>query len=82
MVLILVDTYGIRLSYVIPMEYDYHIFLKYLTFQTENLVFQIKKPSISIGNLGFRSKNEVFLNQKFEILSFSHIDFEMLQSCS
>ena len=64
------------------MEYDHHIFLKYLTFQTKNLVFQIKKPSISIGNLGFRSKNEVFQNQKFEILSFSHIDFEILQSCS
>ena len=24
------------------MEYDYHIFLKYLEYQTENIAFQMK----------------------------------------
>ena len=40
------------------MEYDYHIFLKYLEYQTENIAFQMKNlVSISIGNLRYQLKN-------------------------
>ena len=56
------------------MENDYPIFLKCLVFQIEN--------SISIENLGFRSKNPVFQIKIFETLSFSHIEFEILNILS
>ena len=55
----------------ISMEYDCHIFLKYLVFQIKNLVFQSKY-------LGFRSKNQLFRVWNFEILGFSHLEFEIL----
>ena len=37
-----------------------------------------KKPSISIGNFGFRSKNSVFQINNFEIPGFSLIEIEIL----
>ena len=46
------------------------LILKYLVFQTKNLIFQIK-------NLVFRSETLDF-DQKFEIIGFSYIEFEMV----
>ena len=42
------------------MEYDCHIFLKYLVFQMKNLVFR---------------SNRI---RNFEMLGFSHFEFEIL----
>ena len=42
------------------MEYDCHIFLKYLVFQMKNLVFR---------------SNRI---RNFEMLGFSHVEFEIL----
>ena len=36
------------------------------------------KPSISTGNLAFRSKYLVFQIRNFEILGFSHLEFQIL----
>ena len=60
------------------MEYDCHIFSKYLVFQTKNLAFHSKKICISIKNLGFRSKYLVFRIRNFKILGFSHLVFEII----
>ena len=38
----------------------------------------IKIPSTLIENLGFRSKYLVFRIKNFEILGFSHLEFEIL----
>ena len=37
-----------------------------------------EKPSISIENLAFRSKYLVFQIRNFEILGFSHLEFQIL----
>ena len=59
------------------MEYNCHIFLKCLVFQAKNLVFQINLVSRS-ETLDFDKKKSGISNQKFEILTFSHIEFEIL----
>ena len=59
------------------MEHDRHMFSKYLVFQIKNLVFQPKylvlpsKPCILIEMRGISIRN-------FEILGFSHFEFEIL----
>ena len=64
------------------MEYDCHIFLKYLVFQMKNLVFEIKNLVFwSEGPLDFDRKTWYF-KSKFEILSFSHIEVEILSISS
>ena len=62
------------------MGYNCHIFLKYLVFQTKNLACHTK--SISIANLGFRSRNSTFKVKIFEILDFLHIEIEILSISS
>ena len=41
-----------------------------------------ERPSISIKNLGFRLKYQVFRFRNFEILGFSHLEFEILSILS
>ena len=57
------------------MEYDCHIFLKYLVCQMKNLVLQCKsyyfEPWILIEILGVSNRNS-------EILGFSHLELEIL----
>ena len=63
------------------MEHDRHMFSKYLVFQIKNLVFQPKylvfpsKPCILIEMRGISIRN-------FEILGFSHFEFEILRISS
>ena len=52
------------------MEYDCHIFSKYLVFQMKNVVFQSKY-------LALRSKI-----RNFEKLGFSHLEYEILSISS
>ena len=54
-----------------------HIF-KIPSILNEKLSISIEIPSISIENLGFRSKYYVLRIRYFEILGFSHLEFEML----
>ena len=58
------------------MEYDYHIFSKYLVFQMKNLVFQSKYLVFRSKALDIDRNTRYFEN--FEILSFSHLEFEIL----
>ena len=55
------------------MEYDCHIFSKYLVFQMKNLVFQSKY-------LVFRSKYQVFhtLNLKYQVFRAKYLVFRKL----
>ena len=58
----------------VHLEYDCHIFSKYLVFQMKNLVFHSK-------HLVFRSKTleyQVFQIKNFKILGFSHLKFEII----
>lgn len=48
------------------------------SISNEKLNISNKESSISIENLVFRSKNLVFQIEKFEILGFSPIEFEIL----
>ena len=57
------------------MEYDRHIFLKDLVFQTKNLVFQRKNLVFRSETLDFDQKTRI---KKLEILNLSHIRFEIL----
>ena len=41
----------------ISIEYDCHIFSKYLVFQMKNLVFQIKSPLFRSKTLNYDRKN-------------------------
>ena len=57
---------------VMLMEYDCHIFSKYLVFQMKNLVFQSKY-------LVFRSKTLDFVrNTRYFESVISHLEFEIL----
>ena len=60
--------YGIRLSHIFEIT----------TISNEKPSISIEIPSISIKNLGFRSKYQVFRIRNFEILGFSHLEFEIL----
>ena len=54
-----------------------HIF-EISSISNEKPSILIEIPSISIENLRFRSKYYVFRIRNFEILSFSHLEFEIL----
>ena len=54
---------------------DYEIRLSHI-FETGSILNE--KPSISTENPGFRSKYYVFRIKYFEILDFSHLQFEIL----
>ena len=54
-----------------------HIF-EIPSISNEKPSVSIEIPSIWIENLGFRSKYEVFRFRNFEILGFSHLEFEIL----
>ena len=54
-----------------------HIF-EISSISNEKPSILIEIPSISIENLRFRSKYKVFRIRNFEILSFSHLEFEIL----
>ena len=60
--------YGIRLSHIFGLP----------SISSEKPSISIEMPSISIENLGFRSKYWVFRFRNFEILGFSHLEFEIL----
>ena len=64
--------YGIRLSHIFEIP----------SISNEKPSISIKIPSISIKNLGFRSKYQVFRIRNFEILGFSHLEFEILDISS
>ena len=59
------------------MEYDCHIFLKYLVFRMKSS-FSIEISSTPIENLGFPLKYQVFPIRNLEILGFSGLKFEIL----
>ena len=60
--------YGIRLSHIFEIP----------STSNKKRSISIEIPSISIKNLGFRSKYSVFRIRNFEKLSFSHFEFEIL----
>ena len=71
---------GSKKNMFISMEYDCHIFSKYLVFQMKNISIEIH--SISIKTLEFRSKYLVFWIRNFEILGFLHLEFEIVGTSS
>ena len=52
------------------------------SISNEKTSISIEIPSISIRNLEFRSKYYVFQITNFEILGFSHPEFEILRISS
>ena len=59
----------LSISIEMPVEYDCHLFLKYLVFQKKNLVFRSETLYFDRKTLYFKSK--------FEALGFLHIEFEI-----
>ena len=59
------------------MEYNCHTNWR-PSISNEKLSISNEKLSISIANLGFWSKSPVFQIKIFEILGFSHVEFEIL----
>ena len=57
------------------MEYDCHIFSKYLVFQMKDLVFQSKYLVFRLETLDFDRNTRYF---ESEIPAFSHLEFEIL----
>ena len=58
-----------------------HIF-EISSISNEKRSISYEKLSISIGNLGFRSENQVIHFKHFKMLGFSHIEFEILSISS
>ena len=57
------------------MEYDCHIFAKYLVFQMKNLVFQLKYLAFRLKTLDFKQNTRYF---EWEMLMFFYI-YEYLE---
>ena len=64
--------YGIRLSHIFEIP----------SISNEKPSISIEIAIISIKNLRFRSKYQVFRIRNFEILGFSHLEFEILPNLS
>ena len=64
--------YGIRLSHIFEIP----------SISNEKPSISIEIAIISIKNLRFRSKYQVFRIRNFEILGFSHLEFEILRNLS
>ena len=63
---------GIRLSHIFEIA----------SISNKKPSISIKIPCILIGNLEFRSKYDLFQIRNFEILGFSHLEFETLSISS
>ena len=64
----------------ICMEYDCHIFSKYLVFQMKNLVLQSKYLVFRLKTLDFDRNTRNFESENFEILGFSHLEFDIFRA--
>ena len=64
----LLGLYRIRLSHIFEIS----------SISNEKPSISREMASISTKNLGFQSKCEVFRIRNFEILGFSHLEFEIL----